>query len=401
MTTETATEPRDRPALGRDWRLVWASSAMSFLGDGAFAAALPLLAARMTRDPRLIAGLTVCGTLPWLLFSLQAGAIADRRDGRRLLLGAQAAQGAVIAVIAGLATAGAGGIPALYVLAFALGVAAAQAKSAAQALLPAVVPADLLVTANGRLFTGQSVAGEFAGPMLGGALFAVAPASPFWSGTAAFAAAALLAARLATRTVPAAAPAGRRLRSDIAEGLAWLARHRLLRTTTTLTAVANFGNLMATSTLVLLVGERAYGPVLSAAAVGGIAGGLASRRVIARFGGRAVVTGTVLTTPLGLLAVGLAGGSPLAVGALTAVGAACASLWNVAVVSLRQRLVPARMQARVAGVGTMVSWGVQPLGALAGGMAAARFGLPAPWIIGGAVRLLSALVCLPALRAWE
>jgi len=81
-------EPRPGK-IGRDWHVLFTASAVSVLGDGAFVAALPLLAAGYTRDPRLISGLTVAGTLPWLVFSLQAGAIADRSESRLLSIRAQ------------------------------------------------------------------------------------------------------------------------------------------------------------------------------------------------------------------------------------------------------------------------------------------------------------------------
>jgi MFS family permease len=71
---------RPRPKLGPDyWRLWWAN-AISSTGDGAFAAALPLLAVTITRDPRLVAVVTAATYLPWMVLSLPAGALVDRYD---------------------------------------------------------------------------------------------------------------------------------------------------------------------------------------------------------------------------------------------------------------------------------------------------------------------------------
>ena len=64
------------------WRL-WGASAASNLADGLFLIALPLLAVRLTDSPILIAGLALVGRLPWLVFVLVAGALADRLDRRR------------------------------------------------------------------------------------------------------------------------------------------------------------------------------------------------------------------------------------------------------------------------------------------------------------------------------
>jgi MFS family permease len=399
--TPTATAGRPSSTkLGRDWRLLCSASTISVLGDGAFVGALPLLATRITHDPRLISGLTMAGTLPWLVFSLYSGVVADRSEGRRLLMRAQLGQLLAVALVGAVAAFSVGGMWVLYVLAFGLGIGASLAKSAAQTLLPSVIPAELLVTANGRLFTWQSVAQQFIGPALGSALFVAAPLLPFWVDAATFALSVALIARL-PRGSAAVERTGSTRRRDLRDGLGWLARHRLVRTTTLLSAAANFANVMAFSTMVLYVGSQYYGLLLSVAAVGGILGGLTSRRVIARFGELRVVRTTITVTPLTLFGCALLGPNPIAMGLLTALGSTCGSLWNVAVVSNRQRLVPAHLRGRVSSAGTMITWGAQPLGALAGGLVAARFGLAAPWLVGGAIRLTAALCGLRALGAWN
>ena len=71
--------------LGRNFTKLWWSQGLSNLGDGLVLAAVPLLAVTITRDPLLVAGLTVAQFLPWLVFTLPAGALADRID-RRLII---------------------------------------------------------------------------------------------------------------------------------------------------------------------------------------------------------------------------------------------------------------------------------------------------------------------------
>lgn len=86
--------------MGRNWYLLWSGSAISALGDGIFLAALPLLATTFTQDPKLVAGVSFFGALPWLLVALPAGAAADRYDGRRLLLAALWMQCLLMALLA-------------------------------------------------------------------------------------------------------------------------------------------------------------------------------------------------------------------------------------------------------------------------------------------------------------
>jgi MFS family permease len=99
--TQIAEAPnRPRLRLGRNyWRLWWANT-ISSTGDGAFAAALPLLAVTITRDPRLVSVVTAATFLPWLLLSLPAGAMVDRCDRVALMWRAQAVQAAIVAAVA-------------------------------------------------------------------------------------------------------------------------------------------------------------------------------------------------------------------------------------------------------------------------------------------------------------
>ena len=84
---------------GAPFRALWLSVAISGTGDGMFLTAFPLLAATLTRDAALIAGVTVASRLPWLLFSLVSGAIADRVDRRRVMFVADLARCAVVAAL--------------------------------------------------------------------------------------------------------------------------------------------------------------------------------------------------------------------------------------------------------------------------------------------------------------
>ena len=84
--------------LGPNFRKLWLASTASNLGDGIIYTAAPLLAASLTRDPLLLAFVMFMRGLPWLLFSLVAGAIADRVDRRRLMGEA----GGHLALLAGL-----------------------------------------------------------------------------------------------------------------------------------------------------------------------------------------------------------------------------------------------------------------------------------------------------------
>ncbi len=393
------------PGLGRDWHLLISAGTVSMLGDGAFLAALPLLAATMTHDPGVIAGITVWGSLPWLLAALPMGAFADRYDARRTATAAQVVQAALVALLAGAATVGAGGITLVYAVAFAVGLAETLAHISLQKLVPAVVPAARLEAANGRQHAALFSSRQFVGPPLGALLFTVAVGLPFWVDAFTFAVSAVLVWRIRATT-----PVTRRetsLLAGIGEGVRWLAGNRLLRTLALLSGVANLANFLAMATFVLFakqvlgLDDIGYGVVLGLMAVGGITGALISGRAVGWAGGRRTVTFTLFATPLAMLAVGLFARDVVTVAALAFVTSFGAALWNVAAGSLRQRTVPGALLGRVSSAGLMVTWGAQPLGAYLGGLTATWWGLSAVWVVAALLRLLAATAALPALREWR
>jgi len=215
---------------GLYWRL-WSASSASALGDGLRRVALPLLAVHLTTNPRLVALAAAAGTVPWLVFALPIGALVDRFDRRRTMAAVDLLRTLTVALLAVAVAAGALSIALLVAVTFVLGTGEIFAESAALALVPQLVDTAQLERANGRLQAGEVTAGQFAGQGLGGALFAVALALPFALDAATFllSAVLVLSLRTATRHRPPAASL-RRLPAETAEGLRWLARHRLLRT---------------------------------------------------------------------------------------------------------------------------------------------------------------------------
>jgi len=392
-----------RPRLGRPYWRMWWANAISSTGDGAFVAALPLLAVTITRDPRLVAVVTAATYLPWLVLSLPAGAIVDRYDRVTLMWRSQAVQAAVVAIVAILVVFRQGSIAALGVAGLLLGSAEVIFSNAAQSVLPALVPPELLPRANGSQQVSLTVGESFLGPPVGSLLFAAAATLPFGLDAASFAGSAALLARL-PRTSQASGPAKATIRAQIAEGLRWLARHRLLRVVAVLLGILNFANQMGQAVLVLLatqtlrVGSVAYGFLLAATAVGSVAGGLMSPPLVRWLGmlPSLIIVGAAETALF--VGVGLAPDPAVAAVMLAGQGFVV-TMWNVVTVSLRQQVVPAHLLGRVNSVYRMLGWGLMPLGALAGGFVAHAAGLRAPYIVAGLLCGLALLAALPLLRA--
>ncbi len=384
--------------LGLPFWQLWSASTLSNLADGLVKIALPLVAVTLTDSAGLVAGVTVAVTLPWLLFALPAGALADRVDRRIAMVAANVVRAAAVvalavALVLGLESS-TGAIWALYAVALLLGTAETVYDTAAQSILPQVVPRDRLPRVNGRLIAAELTANEFVGPPLGGLLVAAGVAAAFATPAGLWAAA--VGALLLLRggfSVPRETPTT--LRADVAEGLRYLWRHRLLRTLAAMTGLFNFATNATFAVLVLYaVGpdsamgltEAAYGLLFATIAAGSLIGALLADPIIRRLGrSRSMLLGILG----GVATVGTPAFTtiPLVIAAAFLVGGITNALWNVVAVSLRQRIAPDRILGRINSSYRLVAWGTRPLGAAAGGLLAELLGLRAVFAFAAALIL--------------
>jgi MFS family permease len=393
--------------LGSAYWRVWAASVISAVGDGVRLVAMPLLAAGITRDPLAVSLVTVATSLPWLLCSLLSGALVDRFDRRLLLWTGNAFQAVAMGAFTVTVLAGWRSIAMLVVFALLVGAAQTLVDLAAQAILPAVVRRAQLGRANGRLQAGLRVTGMLVGPPLGGVLYAVGPPVPFLVDALSFAASGALVVTLRGRFREAAGDGGGNgtgVTARIREGMRWLGRHRLLRA---LCAALTVWSLVDTAVLAVLplyaldclgLPDAQIGALLSAGAVGGIAGSLLAARIAARVGETTASCATLLT--VGLAYGGLAATSTVAVAAamLLLMGIASGA-WVVVVTSVRQAVIPDGLLGRVSSAYRFVGFGTRPLGAALGGYAARDFGLHVPFAGASVVMAATTAVALAVLPA--
>jgi MFS family permease len=297
-------------------------------------------------------------------------------------------------------------LPLLYAVFFALGTAETLFDNAAVSILPAVVPKEALARANGRLLGAHMVANELVAPPLGGLLFATAAAVPFLLDAGSFAAAAALVAAMGGR-FRAERPEGSApttLRAEIAEGVRWLVRHRLLRILAVAIALMNLTLSATLSISVLYAQERlglgsiGYGLLISSMAVGGIAASVVAERLIGWLGPATIMRLGLVIESSTHLALALAR-SPLLVGTVFALFGFHAMTWSVISVSLRQELIPARLLGRVNSAYALFGFGSLSLGAVAGGVLAARYGLTAPFWCSFVAMTVLTLACWPILSS--
>jgi MFS family permease len=432
--------------LGADFARLWTASAVSNIGDGVAMVAGPLLVASLTRDPAAVAGAAFAQQLPWLLFALVSGAWADRLDRRRLVVTVNLVRAASLLVLTAAVATGAASLPLVYAVFFVMGTAETLADTASASFVPAIVPAEHLPTANSLLTATFTVLNQFAAKPLGAALFVLSAALPFGVNAASFLASAALVAGIRTlggpaagrpsasppaaspRVPPPAAPppgppsgevpaasiaapaaaspsppgatARRSLRADIAEGVQWLRRHRLLRT---LAVTMAFGNLVfcaAFAVFVLYCAERlglsgvGYGVLLTAFAVGGLAGTLTAPALL-RTAGATTLLRAGLLTEVALHAMLASTTVPLVAGVMIVVFGVHTVVWGVVSTTIRQRAVPSALFGRVTSVYALVDVSGAALGSLLGGLIAQAYGIVFTfWAAAAAMGVV-------AVRAWR
>lgn len=348
--------------MGRDFRWLLASSWTSNVGDGVALAAAPLLIASMTSSPILVAAGAILQFLPWLLFGLHAGAIADRFDRRRLVMFANAARAVVLAGLCTFLLTGTANIWIVLAVAFLYGTAEVFVDTAGSTLLPMLVAPSDLGIGNARLQAGYLVANQFAGPPLGAFLFAAGTAWPFLLEILCVLLAVVLISRMAATPVPPRSAgegegegegAGERshVHTDIGEGLRWLWKNPPVRMLVLIILVFNvtwaapWGVLVLYATEHLHMGAIGYGALTTASAVGGILATLC-------FGWleRHVSFATLMRVVLSLevlmhLAFALTSTGWVALAIMFVFGA-YAFVWGTISTTVRQRLVPAELQGR-------------------------------------------------------
>ncbi|MFI2639534.1 MFS transporter [Streptomyces sp. NPDC018610] len=405
MTTVNAArtaESAARPAWGGAFGRLWSAAVLSSFGDALRTAALPLLAVSLTDEPLLIVSVTACGYLPWLLFGLLGGAVADRVDQRRAMWVVDAVRAVLVGCFAVAVGLGHASIALLIVLAFALTTLQTLFDNAATALLPSLVDPAALGNANARLMTGQRVAGGLLGGPAVPLLLAVGAAAPFAADALTFlAAAALVASLRAPAPERTRRPEGSTLRREIAEGLRALGRDGPLRALCAATALCNVGMGALIAALVVLVtdwlhaGPGGYAAAMTAYTVGGLAGGAVNRRVVDRLGRMRAVLLAGTAQIAALLVMG-------SVRRLTALVAAMAvfglmgMVWNVNTTTLMQERSPAGMLGRVSAAFRTLAVAGVPLGALLGGVVATAWGPNTPALLTAAFFVLSVAALTPA-----
>jgi predicted MFS family arabinose efflux permease len=382
--------------LGTGFRWLLASSWTSNLGDGLMVAAGPLLVASQTHDPLLVAAAAMSTQLPWLMFGLVAGALADRLDRRVVVMIVDSVRALVLAVLCLVIVTGRLDIWLVLVVMFVLGTAEVFADVTTGTLAPMLVDKADLGIANARIMVGLVTVNQMVGPAVGAFLFAVGMAVPFTVQAVCVALGALLVSRIGTARGRVRERVDTHIRQDIVEGVRWLVGNRPVRTLALVIVTFNITWAAPWSVLVLWalqrvgIDEAGFGLLTTTAAAGGLLSTLSygwlERKVPLALLMRLALLSEVVFHLLMALTT-----SPWAAYPLMFFFGAYAFVWGTLSNAVRQRAVPTEFQGRVGSVYKICVMGGMLLGSFLGGLIAQQWGLVAPWwfaFVGSGLTLL-------------
>jgi MFS family permease len=385
------------------FRRLWLGNSLGFVGFQLTAVAVPVQVYELTGSSFWVGMLGLVGLVPLVMFGLWGGAVADAVDRRLLLLGSSltlwgCTGGLLAAALLDLAS-----LPLLLGLVAVQAAGFAVASSTRGAIVPRVLPAELVPAANTVSFTASNLA-MVLGPLLAGLILAR------WSFAAAYAAdlAVFTIALYAALRLPALPPTGPAtspgLRS-VVDGLAFIATRPVLLLSFAVDIAAMvlaMPRALFPATADQLGGRGTVGWLYAAIAGGAVLAGLSSGWVgRVRRQGVALVA-AVVAWGLAVAAAGLAG-SLWTIVLLLAVAGAADLVSAVYRQTILQTYAPDEMRGRMQGVFIVVVAGGPRLGDLRAGAAAAAFGVTASWVGGGllAAALVSLALLVPALRDYD
>jgi len=426
---ETTTVQKETLWRNPNFLKLWTSETISQFGSQFTGLALPLTAIIILNANSTELGILVfAGSIPWLLFGLLVGVWVDRHRKKRIMVTSNILRGSILALIPVAAVLGVItklGIPFLYAVSFFVGLLQVFFDITYQSYLPSLVRRDQLVEGNRNLQASASTA-QVTGPTIAGIVISIITA-PIAIAIDAFSffASAFALGRIGHEEIIDQEIAKSSVLADIREGLHVVLGDSRLRMIAGSTGTSNFfstglGTIVPLYMLLAspaglgvsteLVGVT-IGLIFSVASIGALVGVAIAGRVAKSIGVGPAIIGSALIGGLGAIPYYLSGSltaSPLfavyglgvnwsmlsimAGQFITFIGVV---VYNVNQVSLRQAIVPLRLQGRMNASMRFLVWGTIPLGGLAGGLLGTFLGLRTAIgivILGGSLAFLWVLL---------
>jgi len=391
--TSTLAKPRGGLLRHPNFLKLWTAETVSVFGSQISALAIPFVAATLLKVGAFeFALLGTIEFLPFILFTLPAGAWVDRLRRRPIMITGDLGRAIALATIPIVFAINPAWLTIwqLYVVAFVTGTLTVFFDVSNQSYLPSIVERDELIEGNSKLQISQSAA-QIAGPGIAGFLIAIVEA-PFaivldslsfvWSAFFVF-----LIRKPEPPVLHAADERGEKrpsIVSDVREGLSFVLRNASLRGISFGTATSNLFSSMGFAIYVLYavnglgLDAARIGIAFAIGNVGALVGAFVANRVARWFGLGPTIVGSLFLGGFSVLFLALAPPGDAALPFLVAggiFGGLSQMIYNINQVSYRQAICPPRMQGRMNATVRFLVWGTMPIGSLIGGAVASAIGL--------------------------
>lgn len=349
----------------RDYLLLWSGQMVSTMGTEISQLAFPLLILALTGSPAQAGFAGALRALPYLIFSLPAGALSDRWDRKRVMILCDTGRALSLASIPVALILGHLTIVQIYLVSTIEGTLFVFFDLAEVACLPRVVPKEQLPAATAQNITSAYLSFMLGSP-LGGALYIAGRVFPFLADAVSYTVSVLSLFFIRTKFQEERVAKKQKLWENIQEGLLWLWNSPLIRFIAILTG--GFNLLTAGRVLIIIVlaqhlhaSSFAIGLIFATGAIGGILGAWIATFMQKRFQFGQVIISVCWTIgllyPLYALAPNV-----IALGLVSAAIAIVFPSYDVVQFSYRSALIPDELQGRVNSVFRLIAYGGQPLG---------------------------------------
>ena len=380
-----------RPLRVRDFRLLWTGMAVSMSGDGVYLVAIAWQVLSLSRSPGALAAVGVAWSFPQVLLTLVSGVLADRFDRRRLMIAGDAIRLAAIGGIGAISISGTLRLSVLLPLVVVYGAGISLFQPSFSAMIPAIVPEELLVEANSLGQFVRPVAMTVVGPLVAGVVIATLGVGwAFELDAASFAFSALMILLMHVRPVRRAEEEPSSVFTDLREGLRYVRVHRWLLIAMLAATVSLLFTWGPWESLVPFVIRRELSGSAGDLGLVFTAGGIGSVLAAATFGQR----GALPRRPILVLYSSWAFGMLMTAGfglirsvwegmVVAFLGEAAISVLVIVWFTLVQRLVPSEFLGRVTSLDWVISIGGVPLSFAIVGPVASAIGVDTTLILAG------------------
>jgi MFS family permease len=374
---------------------LWSAAISSNFADGILRVSVPLIAVKLTTSPVSISAISALTMLPWLLFAIPIGGLADRINRKKFLAFAHAVRTIVAALVSLAITTHVLTIELLFLAVAIFGTCEVIADTTAQTLIPRLLTKEQREKGNSRLYLAETLVQDFMGSPTGGFLYGVAIGLPLFISSAGYFIAAVLVLAIPLQALHDVREKGEEPKdrepfwSEIRFGIKYLYEHKLMLHLVLMTTSLGFWFNFGTATVVLFILKvlhlkpQYFGLVMAIQGTGSIIASLTAARASERFG-RARVMGwsMIVQCAIWIATAFLTNIVPFVLMGIIATG--LGTYWNILIMVTYQELIPNHLYGRIHGTRRTLVWGMMPFGSLLGGYVS-TFGLRIPIFIGGVI----------------